>query len=39
MDGAMLASIQIAEYKARAVATFRRETEVFEDGIQLMHLN
>jgi glc operon protein GlcG len=39
MDGAMLASIQIAEHKARAAATFRRETKVFEDGIQLMHLN
>jgi glc operon protein GlcG len=39
MDGAMLASIQIAEHKARAAATFRRETKVFEDGINLMHLN
>src|SRR5579871_6561600 len=39
MDGAMLASIRIAEHKARAAATFRRETKVFEDGIQLMHLN
>jgi glc operon protein GlcG len=39
MDGAMLASIQIAEHKARAAATFRRETKVFEDGVQLMHLN
>jgi glc operon protein GlcG len=39
MDGAMLASIQIAEHKARAAATFRRETKVFEYGIQLMHLN
>src|SRR6202521_4700187 len=39
MDGAMLASIQIAEHKARAAATFRRETKVFEDGIQLMNLN
>jgi glc operon protein GlcG len=39
MDGAMLASIQIAEHKARAGATFRRPTKVFEDGIQLMHLN
>jgi len=35
----MLASIQIAEHKARAAATFRRETKVFEDGINLMHLN
>ena len=39
MDGAMLASIQIAEHKARAAATFRRPTKFFEDGIQLMHLN
>ena len=39
MDGAMLASIQIAEHKARAAVTFRRRTKVFEDGVQLMHLN
>jgi glc operon protein GlcG len=39
MDGAMLASIQIAEHKARASATFRRETKIFEDAVQLMHLN
>ena len=39
LDGAMLASIQIAEHKARAAATFRRPTKVFEDGVQLMHLN
>ena len=39
MDGAMLASIQIAEHKARAAATFRRPTKVFEDGINMMHLN
>ena len=39
MDGAMLASIQIAEHKARAAATFRRPTKVFEDGVQLMQLN
>jgi glc operon protein GlcG len=39
MDGAMLASIQIAEHKARAAATFRRPTKEFEDGINLMHLN
>jgi len=39
MDGAMLASIQIAQHKARAAATFRRPTKVFEDGINLMHLN
>ena len=39
MDGAMLASIRIAEHKAKAAATFRRPTKVFEDGVQLMHLN
>ena len=39
MDGAMLASIQIAIHKARAAATFRRPTKVFEEGINLMHLN
>ena len=35
MDGAQLASIQIAEHKARASATYHRETKVFENGIQL----
>lgn len=39
MDGAMLASIAIAEHKARAAVTFRRPTKVFEDGVQVMHLN
>ena len=39
MDGAMLASIQITQHKARAAVTFRRPTKVFEDGVQLMHLN
>jgi glc operon protein GlcG len=39
MDGAMLAAIDIATHKARAGATFRRPTKVFEDGINLMHLN
>ena len=39
MDGAMLASIQIAIHKARAAATFRRPTKVFEDGVNMMHLN
>jgi len=34
MDGAQLASIQIAEHKARTAAMFRRETKVFENGIQ-----
>jgi glc operon protein GlcG len=35
MDGAQLASIAISEHKARTAAGFRRETRVFEDGIQL----
>ncbi len=39
MDGAMLASIKIAEHKARAAAIFRRSTKVFEDGINVMRLN
>jgi len=39
MDGAMLASIQIAEHKARAAATFRRETKFFENAIQINNLN
>ena len=34
MDGAQLASIQVSEHKARAAAMFRRETKVFEAGIQ-----
>jgi glc operon protein GlcG len=34
MDGAQLASIQIAEHKARAAVSFRRETKVFETAIQ-----
>jgi glc operon protein GlcG len=39
MDGAMLASIQIAEHKARAAATFRRPTKEFEVGVNVMHLD
>jgi glc operon protein GlcG len=35
MDGAMLASIQIAEHKARAAAMFRRETKIFESAVQV----
>jgi len=35
MDGAQLASIQVSQHKARAAVTFRRETKVFEDAIQL----
>jgi uncharacterized protein GlcG (DUF336 family) len=29
----------VVEHKARAAVTFRRATKVFEDGINLMHLN
>ena len=39
MDGAMLASIQIAEHKARAAAIFRRETKVFENAVQVSNFN
>jgi glc operon protein GlcG len=39
MDGAMLASIQIAEHKARAAAIFRRETKIFESAIQVNGFN
>ncbi|HEV2041707.1 MAG TPA: heme-binding protein [Casimicrobiaceae bacterium] len=39
MDGAQLASIQISEHKARASAIFRRESKVFENGVQLNNLN
>ena len=35
MDGAQLASISIAEHKARTSAKFRRETKVFENAIQI----
>jgi uncharacterized protein GlcG (DUF336 family) len=35
MDGAQLASIAVAQHKARTAASFRRETRVFEDGVQL----
>lgn len=37
MDGAQLASIQIAEHKARAAAKYRRETKIFEGAIQNYH--
>ena len=39
MDGAQLASISIAEHKARTAAKFRRETKVFESGIYLTNFN
>ena len=34
MDGAQIASIAIAEHKARTAVKFRRATKVFEDAIQ-----
>ncbi len=39
MDDAQLASISIAEHKARAAAKFRRETKIFENAIQLNNLH
>jgi uncharacterized protein GlcG (DUF336 family) len=39
MDGAQLASISIAEHKARTAVKFRRETKVFENAIQLANFN
>jgi glc operon protein GlcG len=39
MDGSQIASIQVSEHKARAAALYRRETKVFESGIQLSNLN
>jgi glc operon protein GlcG len=34
MDGAQLASVEISQHKARTAARFRRETKIFEGGIQ-----
>jgi len=34
MDGAQLASIAIAQHKARTAAKFRRPTKVFEEAVQ-----
>ena len=34
MDGGQLASIAISQHKAQAAANFRRETKVFEGGLQ-----
>jgi glc operon protein GlcG len=39
MDGAQLASIQISEHKARAAVTYRRETKIFENAIQVNNFN
>ena len=38
MDGAQLASIAIAEHKARAAAKYRRPTKIFEDAVQKLDL-
>jgi glc operon protein GlcG len=39
MDNAQIASISIAEHKARAAAKYRRETKIFENAIQLGNLH
>jgi glc operon protein GlcG len=39
MDGAQLASIDIAQHKARVAARFRRETRIFEKAINLSNVN
>ena len=37
MDGAMLASVAVAQGKARTAARFRRETRVFYDAVETGH--
>jgi uncharacterized protein GlcG (DUF336 family) len=39
MDGAALSSIQVSEHKARASVLYRRDTLVFENGIQRGNFN
>lgn len=39
MDGAQLASIAIAEHKARTAARYRRPTHALEDGVQKFGFN
>ncbi|HEY2533351.1 MAG TPA: heme-binding protein [Xanthobacteraceae bacterium] len=39
MDGAQLASISIAEHKARTAARYRRPTRAFEDAVQKFGFN
>jgi glc operon protein GlcG len=39
MDGAQLASVEISQHKARTAARFRRETKLFEKGINVGHVN
>jgi uncharacterized protein GlcG (DUF336 family) len=38
MDGALLASISIAQHKARVAVRFRRPTKAIEDGVQKLDL-
>ena len=38
MDGAQLASIQISQHKARAAVTYRRETKIYENAIQVNNM-
>lgn len=37
MDSAQLASIEISQHKAKAAATFRRETKLFQQGVDGGH--
>jgi uncharacterized protein GlcG (DUF336 family) len=39
MDGAQLASIAIAEHKARTAAKYRRETKLFENAVNIQKFN
>jgi len=39
MDGAQLASISIAEHKARTSVKYRRETKAFENGVQVANFH
>jgi len=39
MDAAQLASIQIAQHKARTAARYRRETKIFENAVQVGNLH
>jgi uncharacterized protein GlcG (DUF336 family) len=34
MDGAQLGSVDVSQHKAKAAVTFRRETKVWENGVQ-----
>jgi len=39
MDGAQLASISIAEHKARTAVKYRRETKAFENAVQVANFH